>query len=224
MELRHVLQSALRSTSTLPSRPASGWHTLPNAAAASAAARRRISTGRLLLAPPRSPLPPTRAAAPPNRAPPPSVEGEIFVTGGSPQWPAPRQGEAKPPASPQELGESFKSFQSDPPRFDSLVPRNIYDSQLLWESMKPKEAPMRLAPELGRTVYVSGGVDQARAFQLLNALCRRNQVAALFARQRFHERPGKKRKRLRSERWRKRFREGFLATTKRVRELAKQGW
>jgi len=49
-------------------------------------------------------------------------------------------------------------------------------------------------------------------------------VKADFAYQRYHERGGLKRKRLRRERWRKRFSEGFKATIARVRELTRQGW
>ena len=43
-------------------------------------------------------------------------------------------------------------------------------------------------------------------------------------RQRFHERGGLKRKRLRRERWRRRFMEGFKGTVGRVKGLRNQGW
>jgi hypothetical protein len=55
-------------------------------------------------------------------------------------------------------------------------------------------------------------------------MVRKNRIKMEVAMQRFHERPGLKRKRLRRERWRKRFKEGFVATIKRVKELRKQGW
>jgi hypothetical protein len=55
------------------------------------------------------------------------------------------------------------------------------------------------------------GVDLGRGFRVLEINCQRNQERGDFMRQRFHERPGLKRKRLHSLRWRKRFKEGFRA-------------
>ncbi|KAH8804913.1 hypothetical protein F5884DRAFT_430908 [Xylogone sp. PMI_703] len=84
--------------------------------------------------------------------------------------------------------------------------------------------PMRLTPQTGRTVQVGGNVDVGKGFRMLEVSCARNRVRQDFARQRFHERPGLKRKRLKSERWRKRFMMGFKATVARVKQLKKQGW
>ncbi|KUI68300.1 hypothetical protein VM1G_04606 [Cytospora mali] len=85
---------------------------------------------------------------------------------------------------------------------------------------------LRLRPSIGRTVHCGKGsrVDLARGLQMLNVQVRRNKVSQDLMRQRFHERPGLKRKRLRRERWRARFKDGFKATCGRVRELARQGW
>jgi hypothetical protein len=52
----------------------------------------------------------------------------------------------------------------------------------------------------------------------------RNSVRRDFNKQKFHERPGLKRKRLKSERWRARFKTEFAATCKRVTELTRKGW
>ncbi|KAI6365285.1 hypothetical protein MCOR25_005415 [Pyricularia grisea] len=82
----------------------------------------------------------------------------------------------------------------------------------------------RLRPVLGRTVPTTHNVDAAKAFQLLQFLVRRNNVAGDFHRQRFHERGGLKRKRLKSQRWRARFKTSFVFTVKRVQQLVKQGW
>lgn len=82
----------------------------------------------------------------------------------------------------------------------------------------------RLRPSIGRTVHLDGRVDLARGLGLLNTKVRVNKIAQDVAKQRFHERPGMKRKRLRSERWRARFKDGFKATCSRVQELARQGW
>ena len=81
-------------------------------------------------------------------------------------------------------------------------------------------------PSVGRTVEVNvnRGMDVGRAFRSLEINCARNKVRADFQRQRFHERPGLKRKRLRSERWRRRFREGFRGMVKMVSAMKKQGW
>ena len=83
---------------------------------------------------------------------------------------------------------------------------------------------MRLTPSTGRTVVITERIDVGRGFRLLDQSCSRNRVKADFAYQRYHERGGLKRKRLRRERWRKRFSEGFKATIARVRELTRQGW
>ncbi|KAL8391807.1 hypothetical protein RB595_002131 [Gaeumannomyces hyphopodioides] len=82
----------------------------------------------------------------------------------------------------------------------------------------------RLVPSLGREVPVNNRVDPARAFALLSMSIRYNKMPKDVRLQRFHERPGIKRKRLKMERWRARFKYSFRHTVNRVRELAKQGW
>lgn len=89
---------------------------------------------------------------------------------------------------------------------------------------RPIDVKYRLRPVIGRTITLQGNVDVARALNLLNMKVSSNKVKADANKQRFHERPGLKRKRLRRERWRARFKQGFKATCSRVRELAKQGW
>ncbi|KAF2973439.1 hypothetical protein GQX73_g106 [Xylaria multiplex] len=83
---------------------------------------------------------------------------------------------------------------------------------------------LRLVPRTGRTVYVKKDVDVARSFKLLAIQVGQNKIRQDFQLQRFHERPGKKRKRLKSVRWQSRFKKGFKATISRVRELTAQGW
>lgn len=90
---------------------------------------------------------------------------------------------------------------------------------------------VRCAPVTGRTIFLEGNMRQQgsannpeHAFALLRRTVSNGQIKTLWHRQRFHERPGLRRKRLKSERWRKRFKHGFQATTTRVRELTKQGW
>ncbi|TKA67281.1 hypothetical protein B0A49_09238 [Cryomyces minteri] len=90
----------------------------------------------------------------------------------------------------------------------------------------PPRAPMRLGPSVGRSIPLNtqGGMDLGRALRMLDILCAKNKVRADFGRQRFHERGGLKRKRLHSERWRRRFKAGFTAVVKRVEELRRKGW
>ncbi|KAK5105766.1 hypothetical protein LTR62_002166 [Meristemomyces frigidus] len=86
--------------------------------------------------------------------------------------------------------------------------------------------PIKLGPSVGRTVVVdpTRGMDVGRAFRNLEMACARNSVRKDFNRQRFHERPGLKRKRLRQERWRKRFKENFKGTIGLVMRMRAQGW
>lgn len=88
----------------------------------------------------------------------------------------------------------------------------------------PEDIKLRLRPVLGRTVPLGTKYDFPQALRVLNQRCKSNLVATDFNRQRFYERPGMKKKRLRMSRWRFRFKEGFRATCTRVSELAKQGW
>ena len=90
--------------------------------------------------------------------------------------------------------------------------------------VKQVRVPMDLNPSTGRSVKIGVGIDVGRAFKLLEQSCARNGVRREANTQRFHERPGLKRKRLRRERWRRKFMEGFKATVGRVKQLKNQGW
>ena len=85
---------------------------------------------------------------------------------------------------------------------------------------------VRSRPTVGRTIEVipEKGVDFGRALRNLEISCAVNRVRQDLSRQRFHERPGLKRKRLKSERWRKLFKESFRATVMRVKEMRRKGW
>ncbi|KAI1453400.1 hypothetical protein F4805DRAFT_377050 [Annulohypoxylon moriforme] len=84
--------------------------------------------------------------------------------------------------------------------------------------------PMRLIPRTGRTIRVGKAVDVARSFTLLQIQLNQNRVRTDFNIQKNHERPGLKRKRLKSQRWIRRFKKGFKSCIVRVKELTKQGW
>lgn len=85
---------------------------------------------------------------------------------------------------------------------------------------------IRLNASTGRSVELdpNKGRDLVRGLSQLNSLIARNRVRADFQTQRFHERPGLKRKRLKSQRWRKRFKAGFKEVVGRVAALTKKGW
>jgi hypothetical protein len=118
----------------------------------------------------------------------------------------------------------------DPTMAPGKIPRFEYAdlmkdiSRELSNAPPPERAPMRLTPATGRTVDVTQTVDVGRSFRLMEQLVARNKVRSTFNFQRFHERPGLKRKRLKSLRWRKRFMLGFRAAVNRVKQLKKQGW
>lgn len=140
-----------------------------------------------------------------------------------PPRPAPTQTQTQQAGAARNSSDPLKDLYSsdNPAQWAMWSSDDFYKRHV---ANKPRGPQLQLRPSTGRTVHVGGNVDQARAFQLVNINCKRNGVAADFYRQRFHERPGLKRKRLRSERWRRRFRDSFKATVTRVKELAKQGW
>lgn len=108
-----------------------------------------------------------------------------------------------------------------------LVSRNAYPTLgIAQKTAKRAVRTVRSRPAVGRTIEVvpERGVDFGRALRNLNIFCAVNRIRQDVARQRFHERPGMKRKRLKSERWRKMFKESFKATVMRVSEMRRKGW
>jgi small subunit ribosomal protein MRP21 len=86
--------------------------------------------------------------------------------------------------------------------------------------------PLKLNSSTGRHIRVDPErrMDVGRAFRSLEIMCARNKVKRDFMRQRYHERPGMKRKRLKSERWRQNFKASFKETVKLVMKMKRQGW
>ncbi|KAK8118402.1 mitochondrial 37S ribosomal protein bS21m [Apiospora kogelbergensis] len=91
-------------------------------------------------------------------------------------------------------------------------------------SLAVKKPTIRCVPRTGRTIHVSKGAELTRVFKMVDMQCSANRVRQDFAKQKYHERNGQKRKRLVSERWQKKFKNGFRATCKRVSDLRRQGW
>ena len=84
--------------------------------------------------------------------------------------------------------------------------------------------PIKLVPSTGRAVYVTERTDVSKALKQMDRLTTVNRVRSDFTSQRYHERGGLKRKRLRRQRWRTNFKASFQATVQRVNELKRQGW
>ncbi|OAA66811.1 Ribosomal protein S21 [Niveomyces insectorum RCEF 264] len=234
MELQRAARAALfcASRTTTTSISSTTCFRLPIASLAPfarpLARQRQFSTTLLYRAPPRSPA---------ERSP--SHSGNTTTT--TPSWPPNRSSTGQPQLTPGDAAPSADPLRDlyaadNPAQWALLSGDDFYKRHMAdggvgdglassSSSSSARNVPrLVLKPVTGRTVFVGGHVDLARAFQRLNVMVRGSGVQADFRRQRFHERPGLKRKRLRSERWRERFKRGFRATVQRVRELTRQGW
>lgn len=78
-----------------------------------------------------------------------------------------------------------------------------------------------MGPTAGRSVVVQSGLPQA--FLKLEHVLKDNQVKTMVRLAREHERPGLKRKRLKSQRYRKRFKEGFKRMVQVALKMKKLG-
>jgi len=78
-----------------------------------------------------------------------------------------------------------------------------------------------MGPTAGRSVLVQG--DVTVAFTRLKSLVQANRVRSDLMKQRFHERPGLKRKRLKRERHRRRFKEAFKRMVGVVLDMKNRG-
>ena len=115
-----------------------------------------------------------------------------------------------------------------------LIPnRRIDDRETAKNIIADEGAPVRRSkktvrsrPALGRTIEVepTKGIDFGQALRKLDILLATNKVRSEQRRQKFHERPGLKRKRLKSERYRAYFKSAFTAAVARVKMMKSQGW
>jgi hypothetical protein len=89
-----------------------------------------------------------------------------------------------------------------------------------------QELDIHVKPRTGRTVKVNPSTpnDLGTKLRVLDMLVARNKIRQEHARQKFHERPGLKRKRLASVRWRSNFKQRFMGVVGRVNDLRAQGW
>jgi small subunit ribosomal protein MRP21 len=133
---------------------------------------------------------------------------------------------------PRQQGRpSVKASQTDdllfpPPRAEGLVPDTASQLAPMARPRVLHELNIHLSPGTGRTIEVdeNNPTDLGLRLRQLEMLVARNKIRLDIRRQKFHERGGLKRKRLASERWRRRFRTGFNKTVTRVQELRRKGW
>lgn len=131
--------------------------------------------------------------------------------------------------SSADLGSMIRPGSLSPLATQETSAKVLADQRRRYETAltKAMAAPgFRLGPGLGRTVAVDEkrSMDVARAFQMVNVKCAANSVKQDMQAQRFHERPGMRKKRLVSQRWRRRFKEAFKATVRRVEDMRRKGW
>lgn len=139
-------------------------------------------------------------------------------------------GEGFSPRNPDGPGRprlDFNAMRMPTPVSDPFAPPTSATATPQVSSVPEREIQYpRLNASTGRSIVLDNarGRDIVRGLGMLASLCSRNKVRADQIRQRFHERPGLKRKRLKSERWRARFKVGFNQVVGRVSELTRKGW
>ncbi|KAI0841421.1 hypothetical protein F5Y06DRAFT_293917 [Hypoxylon sp. FL0890] len=212
-ELCRAAQVTVRSTSLLRS-SASRWPSSPFSIApvTSIPCIRQIST-----------IPTLRSIEAGNRRSPTlQTQQRHYASGG---WPS------SPPESRPSQADDVEIKKPDISAYDDpFAPEIDFETGELSKSIAmearpaPERPPLRLVPRTGRTVHVGKNVDIARSFKLLSVQVFQNRIPNDVQQQKFHERPGLKRKRLKSQRWQRRFKKGFKACVSRVKELTKQGW
>jgi len=110
---------------------------------------------------------------------------------------------------------------------NSSAPIRLSDVNKWAEELKQMDKSANLNPKMGRSVTVrhtADGADLVRKLGALSRLVKGNAIPGDFRAQQFHERPGLKRKRLKRERWRKRFSHNFMQICSRAESLARKGW
>lgn len=123
---------------------------------------------------------------------------------------------AKAGSSP--LRRDFPGFQGT--KFSSILPIDLGSRGVNAPPLGAKPTP-RTGPSAGRTVTVL--TDLPQALSRLRSILTANNVKVDQLRQRFHERPGKKKNRLKSLRHRRRFKAGFKRLVTIAMEMKRKG-
>lgn len=134
-----------------------------------------------------------------------------------------------PPSRDRGKGSPlFGASKTTAPRY-GFSPQNLsldVSSSLVKRLVPLAPRTIRLNSSVGRSVEVdpARGITLAAGLAKLEIIVGVNGVRRDFSKQRFYERPGLKRKRLKSERWRRRFKDGFRAIVDKVETMRRQGW
>ncbi|VUC37606.1 unnamed protein product [Clonostachys rosea] len=171
------------------------------------------------------------ATHPPHPSRAPASSAEVPPNADLPPPPPPPAADGASPAAKDS--SSSHAYDVNAPLDLKQILNNAYNNYALQTGVATRSAPTEnvyAKPVTGKTIFLEGRYgplksgNPATAFRALDRLVKEQKVKRLFNQQRFHERKGMKRKRLRMERWRFRFKDGFKAAASRVLELKKQGW
>ncbi|KAF8504050.1 hypothetical protein BU17DRAFT_101530 [Hysterangium stoloniferum] len=108
--------------------------------------------------------------------------------------------------------------------YDIVGPKDVLAQSLgtpaeLWRRNSHRVNDSPPGPYDGRTVEINSGDNLTAAWGKLNALLRANNVRQELRRTARHEQKGEKRRRLRSERWRRKFADEVRKKVKLVIEM-----
>ena len=126
-----------------------------------------------------------------------------------------------PTTKPVDFANLFKT--PSPPKIDSNPLAHYNQHSYPLEPASPTVRTIRSSPMIGRSFSVRRG-DVGTALKFLNHLCVREGVVRDLRTQKFYERPGAKKKRLRSVRHKTRFKYAFKTTVERIKEMRRKGW
>ncbi|CCX16401.1 hypothetical protein FPQ18DRAFT_16464 [Pyronema domesticum] len=121
---------------------------------------------------------------------------------------------------PYSILDAFSSG-SQAPRHRAAGTGGMFGRNTMPIAQVLQSKPPKMGPTAGRSVVVTA--DVAQAFMRLRSILSQNRVQKDVYSQRFHERPGLKRKRLASERHRRRFKEGFKRMVSIVMDMKAKG-
>lgn len=169
-----------------------------------------------------------------------------------PSVPTSQQSGGRRPLSALDVVKDAFSYRSPPPMQSAYLPGAIHNQMNIPEqpgssgaqdgaslayrrgvraplkrSVKPRAVrTIESSPRVGRTIEINlkRGLDLPRALRKLGFQCIENNVRRDQLNQRYYERPGMKRKRLKRERWRARFKLGFKALVQKVQAMRRKGW
>lgn len=170
---------------------------------------------------------PKRREETPLKAPiPPRSAFDAVKSSFSQHYPLPSQRAVSPGAIHDQMiipgqprSNQAQDSTSSPYRRSAGAPRNRIFSPRAVRTIES-------SPRIGRAVEINPkkGVDLIRALRRLSAKCTQNNVRVDLIRQRYHERPGLKRKRLKRIHWRARFKAGFREVVEKVHRMRRKGW